>query len=179
MSIKLMSLGRVNGGFDQEGLRVFDATNATPIVLSLPSAIHGIKRGDTLIVAGVTGLTNANGEWRVSNVVSTLITLEGTIGNGTFGGTVTARQVFNTPPFIGGSDAAAFIAALDNYDGAVLIEGSADNITFNTSVKGLALPTGQDNLFIEVSLSRYMRFRSSPSAIGTVGNVTCQIISSS
>ena len=177
MSIKLISLGRVNGGFAHEGLRVTSASDTTPIVLVLVSSLHGIKIGDFLIVAGVTGLTNVNGEWRVANVVSTSITLEGTVGNGTFGGTATVRQVCYAPPFVSGSDASAFIAALDNYDGTVVVEGSTDNITFNTATKGLALPTGQDNLFVEISLSRYMRLRSS--VAGTVGNVTCQIISSS
>ena len=177
MSTKLISLGRVNGGNMQEGLRTSNGTNATPIVLTMGSTFHGIKRGDHVIVGGITGLTGANGEWRVASSTATTISLEGSIGNGVFGGTATLRQICDVPPFIKGNDASAFIAALDNYDGTVILEGSTDDIIYNTAIKGIALTTGQDNLFIEVSLARYMRFQST--VIGTVGSVTCQIMSSS
>ena len=161
----------------QEGLRITTGTNATPIVLTMGTSFHGIKRTDRIVVGGITGLTGANGEWRVSNSTLTEITLEGSIGNGVFGGTSTIRQRCDVPPFIKGNDAAAFIAATDNYDGAVVIEGSSDDITYNTAVKGIALSTGQDNLFVEVSIAKYMRLQTT--VLGTVGSVTCQLISSS
>ena len=174
MSIKVQSLGTVAGGAAQEGLRVTGGTNATPIVLTINSG-HGLKIADRIRVAGITGLTAANGEWSLSAVAATTVTLEGSVGNGVFGGTATSRVLFDKTPFMKGHDAALFVGASDAYDGTVIAEGSDDDVTYATAVKGIALAAGQDNLFVEVSLTRYMRLRSS--VAGTVGAVSCQILS--
>ena len=174
MSIKMQSLGVIAGGSAHEGLRVTGGTNATPIVLTI-NAGHGLKVGDRIRVAGITGLTAANGEWNISAVgAATTITLEGSVGNGTFGGTATCRVLCDKTPFMKGHDASAFVGATDAYDGTVIVEGSDDDTTYATAVKGPALIAAQDNVFVEVSLARYMRFRSS--AAGTVGAATCQIL---
>lgn len=67
---------------------VSGATNASPIILTLPSG-HGLAVGDYAYVTGVGGNTAANGFWRISAAGSTTVTLEGTTGNGTYtsGGT--------------------------------------------------------------------------------------------
>ena len=174
MSTKVQSLGVIAGGSAHEGLRVTGGTNATPIVLTINTG-HGLKISDRIVVAGITGLTSANGNWNISAVAATTVTLEGSVGNGTFGGTATSRVLCDKTPFMKGHDASAFIGASDAYDGTVIVEGSDDDVTYATAVKGIALASGQDNLLVEVSLARYMRLRSS--VAGTTGAVSCQIIS--
>ena len=174
MSTKVQSLGVIAGGSAHEGLRVTGGTNATPIVLTINTG-HGLKIGDRIVVAGITGLTSANGSWNISAVAATTVTLEGSVGNGTFGGTATSRVLCDKTPFMKGHDASAFIGASDAYDGTVIVEGSDDDVTYTTAVKGIALASGQDNLLVEVSLARYMRLRSS--VAGTTGAVSCQVIS--
>ena len=174
MSIKMQSLGVIAGGSAHEGLRVTGGTNATPIVLTI-NAGHGLKVGDRIRVGGITGLTAANGEWTLSAVgAATTITLEGSVGNGTFGGTATCRVLCDKTPFMKGHDASVFAGASDAYDGTIIVEGSDDDVTYATAVKGPALIAAQDHVFVEVSLTRYMRFRSS--VAGTVGVASCQIL---
>ena len=174
MSTKILSLGVIAGGTAHEGLRVTGGTNATPIVLTI-NAGHGVKIGDRGKVAGITGLTAANGEFNISAVSATTVTLEGSVGNGVFAGSATFRVLCDKTPFMKGHDASVFIGASDAYDGTVIVEGSDDDVTYATSTKGSAIIAAQDNVFVEVALSRYMKFRSS--VAGTTGAVSCQIIS--
>ena len=173
MSMKIQSLGIIAGGSAQEGLRVTGGTNASPIVLTI-NAGHGLKVQDRIVVGGITGLTAANGEWTLSAIAATTVTLEGSVGNGTFGGTATCRVLCDKTPFIKGYDVGVFVGSSDAYDGTVIVEGSDDNTTYATAVKGSALIAAQDNLFVEVSLARYMRLRSS--VAGTTGAVSSQIL---
>lgn len=173
MSNKIFSLGNISGGTAHEGLRVTGGTNAAPIVLTINN-VHGLKIGDRVRVGGITGLTAANGEWTISAVGSLSITLEGSVGNGTFGGTATCRVLCDKTPFMKGHDAAVFVGATEAYDGTVIVEGSDDDVTYATALKGIGLVSGQDDSILEVVLARYMRFRSS--AAGTVGGARSQII---
>lgn len=65
------------------------ATNATPIVLTVPSG-HGYLANDLVVVSGVTGNTAANGTWVVETVGTTTVTLKNSVGNGAYssGGTI-------------------------------------------------------------------------------------------
>lgn len=69
---------------------ISDATNASPIVLTLtaPNWLYAIR--SPVVVAGVTGNTAANGQWYAYSTDSTHIVLVGTTGNGAYagGGTV-------------------------------------------------------------------------------------------
>lgn len=95
MSNKVVSLGSAGSAV---GLLVISAgTNATPIVATL-AANHGLKNGDRIAISGVTGNTNMNGEWTLASVGATSATLVGSVGNGTFGGTVRVATVFDTTP---------------------------------------------------------------------------------
>lgn len=62
---------------------VTGATNASPIVLSTGAA-HSFVVGDRVNVSGVVGNTAANGNWTVSSVGSTTVTLSSAQGNGTY-----------------------------------------------------------------------------------------------
>lgn len=95
MSNKVISLG--SAGSAVAGILISGATNATPIVLTL-AAGHGLKNGDRLAVSGITGNTNANGEWTLASVGATTATLVGSVGNGTYGGTPRAAVMCDATP---------------------------------------------------------------------------------
>lgn len=95
MSLKGLSLG--SAGSATGLLTVSAATNATPIVITL-GANHGKKNGDRIAISGITGNTNANGEWTLSSVGATTATLVGSVGNGAFGGTARVATLFDVTP---------------------------------------------------------------------------------
>jgi hypothetical protein len=95
MSNKVLSLG--SAGSATGLLTISAATNATPIVVTL-GANHGLKNGDRIAVAGITGNTAANGEWTLASVGATTATLVGSVGNGAFGGTARVATIFDTTP---------------------------------------------------------------------------------
>lgn len=64
-------------------ITVSGATNATPIVLTVPSG-HGIAVDDYVFVTGVGGNTAANGTFRISVSGSTTVTLEDSAGNAAY-----------------------------------------------------------------------------------------------
>lgn len=66
-------------------LAITAATNASPIVLTTSSA-HGLSSGDTAIVSGVLGNSNANGTWTVTVVDSTHLSLNNSVGNSAYTG---------------------------------------------------------------------------------------------
>lgn len=65
-----------------QAITITDATNASPIVLSLDTT--GISNGDFIYVVAVQGNTAANGIWEVANVTPTDLELVGAVGNGTY-----------------------------------------------------------------------------------------------
>jgi hypothetical protein len=70
------------------------ATNATPISITCNS--HGYSTGDTVVIAGDTGNTAANGTWEITVTGSNTFTLDNSAGNGTSAGTRNARLRNNT-----------------------------------------------------------------------------------
>jgi hypothetical protein len=65
------------------GIAITGATNASPIVLTT-AVPHGIPAGTVIQIVDVGGNTAANGNYGVSSVTSTTITLNNTAGNGAF-----------------------------------------------------------------------------------------------
>jgi photosystem II stability/assembly factor-like uncharacterized protein len=63
---------------------ITNATNATPIVIT--SAGHGLSSGRDVSVDGVTGNTAANGIFEVTVLSSSSFELDGSSGNGAYGG---------------------------------------------------------------------------------------------
>src|SRR3954468_16497150 len=117
MSNKVLSIG--NAGSATGLLVVSGSTNATPIVITL-AANHGLKNGDRIAIAGVTGNTNANGAWRLSSVGATTATLVGSVGNGTHGGTVRVGVMMDETPTMRNHSAA--LHTYGNLVGTVDIE---------------------------------------------------------
>lgn len=60
------------------------ASNAAPIVLTVPGWTRRPSVGQVVVVATVNGNTAANGTWVVQQVNATQVTLKGSIGNGAF-----------------------------------------------------------------------------------------------
>jgi hypothetical protein len=190
MSIKVTSLG--SAGSAVQGILISGATNATPIVLTL-AAGHGLKTGDRIAVAGITGNTGANGEWTLGNVGATTATLVGSVGNGTYGGTPRAAVVMDTTPLmknhsaclslagnlVGTVDFEAYesyadFAAGQNNAGASapalspsIGTNSAGSASTPAKTTYTAAATNAGQMF-EVKLARYMRFAVTAYTSGSV-----------
>ena len=95
MSIKAQSLGGASSAVDL--LLISAATNATPIVCTI-GANSGLKTGDRIAIAGITGNTAANGEWTITVLTATTFSLAGSVGNGAFGGTPRVARIFDLTP---------------------------------------------------------------------------------
>lgn len=69
-------------GFESLTSTVSNASNATPIQITTV-ATNTLVSGQTVVISGVTGNTNANGTFTVTRIDNTNFTLNGTTGNGT------------------------------------------------------------------------------------------------
>lgn len=78
--------------------KVTGATNASPIVITT-SAAHGYTTGDTVFTRYIQGNTAANGTFSITVISPTTFSLNASVGNGAFTGTLglVANQ---TPPYI-------------------------------------------------------------------------------
>lgn len=77
----------VTGYGDHSSQTITDATNASPIVLTI--AGHGYSAGDKVLVESVAGNTAANGNWHITVVDVNTFSLNGSTGNAAYtsGGT--------------------------------------------------------------------------------------------
>jgi hypothetical protein len=105
--LKGLTLGSAGSAADM--ILISAATNATPIVITV-SANNGLKSGDRIAIAGITGNTAANGEWTLAAVTATTFQLLGSAGNGTYGGTPRVALLFDTTPLMRGHTAVLKIA---------------------------------------------------------------------
>ena len=64
---------------------VSGASNTSPIELTTPIP-HGLETGDTVAIRGVLGNTAANGWWTITVRTPTGLALDGSAGNGPYGG---------------------------------------------------------------------------------------------
>jgi hypothetical protein len=190
MSLKLRSLGTMSSA--ARGLLITGGTNATPIVATV-TAGHRLKDGDRIGIVGVTTLTAMNGDWSVKTVGATVATLDGSAGNGAFGGTAVVAVLCDTTPF---NTRHSALAALTQPSGAVFVGTvvyekadlrKADNTEFQADVSGVAtsgfvsaLKTGEiaipaatagQILALEVDLGRYMTVRCSAYTSGVAQGV--------
>lgn len=89
-SIPIMRNGRANFGLytlttDNASWTVTNATNASPIQITT-SATNTLVTGQSVAIHSVTGNTNANGTFTVTVINGTNFTLDGSTGNGAYGG---------------------------------------------------------------------------------------------
>ncbi len=192
MSIKTRSLGTVSSA--ARGILNTAGVAATPWVATI-TAGHRQKTGDRLAIVGLTTFTTIpNGEFTVSTVAASALTLQEASAVGTYGGTAVVAALMDKTPFhprhsaafIGGDQGQAAI-----FVGTVVVE-SADSADFasaggfyytNTSgvatagfksalMSGeIAIPAqdtvGGGSNIVEVTLSRYMALRCTAYTTGT------------
>lgn len=191
MSVKTQSLG--SAGSAVATIVCSGSTNATPIVITL-AAGHGLKNGDRLALSGITGNTNANGEWTLDVVTATTARLVGSVGNGTHGGTVRAAVIFDNTPMmrqhsanirLGGNavgtldietyESYADFAAGANNAGAVAPSltpsiGTNSNGSVSTPAKTtITMAATNAGFGFEVKMGRYMRGVVTAYTSGTIG----------
>ena len=91
------SLGQ-NGVWTSSALQatkaITGASNASPISITCTS--HGYSTGDTVVITGVNGNTNANGTWEITSTGANTFTLDGSAGNAAYTSGGTARLRNNT-----------------------------------------------------------------------------------
>jgi hypothetical protein len=191
MSIKQISLGTCSSA--ARGILITGGTNATPIVATV-TAGHRLKNGARVGIVGVTTLTAMNGDWSLSAIAATTASLDGSIGNGAFGGTAVVAALCDKTPFQARHSA---IAQINQPSGAVFVgtlvfeyadARKADNTEFgytdssgnyasgfNSALQSgeIAIPaaTAGQVMSLEVSLGRYMTMRCSAYTSGVAGGV--------
>ncbi len=120
--------------FDDLGVAITGATNATPIVITT-GAIHGLTTGDEVIVDGVLGNTAANVAGKVTVLSTTTFELDGTVGSGAY--TSGGRVISLTGLEFHSHIVAAIVAESGTLTGKTLSNGyfSSDDGIF-TSISG-------------------------------------------
>lgn len=164
MSTKSLSLGSC--GAAANGITLSNSTNASPIVVTL-GAGHGLKSGDRIAISGITGNTNANGEWSLAAVGATTATLVGSAGNGAHGGSPVVANICDVSPHMQ-RNAATVMLGGNAFVGTAVVEGSDDNVSWADVKKGVALAANPGVTAFEVDLRRYMRLRCSAYTSGSV-----------
>lgn len=132
MAIKAKSLGSAGSAVDM--LLITGGTNATPIVATF-AANSGLKTGDRVAIAGITGLTSMNGEWTLEAVTATTFKLLGSVGNGTYGGSPRCAQIFDQTPSMRGHSGVLQIAG--NLAGTVTLTAFESYAEFSANDNSL------------------------------------------
>lgn len=132
MTLKAKSLGSAGSAVDM--ILVTGGTNATPIVATF-AANSGLKSGDKVAIAGVTGLTAMNGVWTLNMLTATTGQLLGSVGNGTYGGSPRCAQVFDQTPTIKGHSAVLQMAG--NLVGTITLTAYASLAEFTANDNSL------------------------------------------
>lgn len=172
MANKLKQLGTVSSA--AAGITISGSTNATPIVITIGSG-HGLKEGDRIAIAGVTGNTNANGTWTLSNVGATTATLVGSTGNGTHGGTVRVGVACDSTPVMRNHSAA--LQTYGNLVGTVDIEAydNYDDFAAGVNNSGASAPILAPSLATQSAGSSSAPAKSTITAAATNAGLACEI----
>jgi hypothetical protein len=107
---------------------VTGATNATPVVIT--STAHGLKTGDSVLIAGVGGNAAANGTFAITKIDANSFSLTGSVGNGAFtsGGTWTWCVTGVRQQFVDVQDICGAIDAADLITNNVATAATADQL---------------------------------------------------
>jgi len=186
--MKMKSLGCLASA--ARALLITSGTNASPIVATI-TAGHRQRNGSRIAIAGVTTLTAMNGEWTISAVAATTVSLDGSVGNGAFAGTAVVAAICDQTPFLPRNSALATVhdMGLAAIGVATIVLEGADSLDatqfYYTNSSGVATAGFKDSLlsgeiailaqtvvgggscWVEVALSRYMTMRASAHTTGT------------
>lgn len=137
MSIKSLSLGSAAAA--AAGIVISGTTNATPVVATF-GAGHGLKDGDRVAVAGITGNTGANGVFGLKFTGTNTAQLVGSAGNGVHGGTPRVAVLCDKTPVMKGHSAT--LATFGNLVGTLDIEAydSYADFAAGSNVAGISAP---------------------------------------
>ena len=83
---------RLPAGLDSYSQTVTGAVDNGAGLVQITCAAHGFEDGDYVTVAGVTGTTEANGDWRLINVSASAADLEGSVFANAFAGNGTMKR---------------------------------------------------------------------------------------
>jgi len=192
MSSKTKSMGTVSSA--ARGLLITAGAAATPWVATI-TAGHRLKSNDRIGITGLTTFTTIpNGDFSISTVAATAITLPDASAVGTYGGTSVVTNLCDRTPFIAGHSAVFIggdlgVAAI--FVGTIVLEAADTMTTVSagaysyTNTSGVATSGFKDALMsgeiaipaqtvvgggsniVEVMLSRYMSMRCSAYTSGT------------
>lgn len=149
---------------------VSSASNTSPIVVTT-SAPHGLVDGQIVTIIGVTGNTNANGTWPITNASGTNFTLVGSVGNGSYisGGNAFLPNDMSTLMWDEVNQTWRF-AYNTNGDGTTI--GAAQNVSLNNlSVVGnISIgPDPADSGVIRLSNNTFINWESNPTGTDIQG----------
>lgn len=121
---------------------ITNATNASPIVITV-AGNHGLHNGQTgVVIAGVGGNTAANGTWTITRLTASTFSLNTSTGNGAYtaGGTITGGYSpmragsYNVRVCAKSSSTLGFSQPSDIIAPLTLTAGQAIQITFNSAM---------------------------------------------
>lgn len=121
---------------------ITNATNASPIVITV-AGVHGLHNGQTgVVIAGVGGNTAANGTWTITRLTDATFSLNSSTGNGAYtgGGTITgALSVmraggYNVRVCARNTTTLGFSQPSDVIAPVTLAAGQAIQVTFNSAM---------------------------------------------
>lgn len=137
MSIKTQAIGSASAAAAL--LTITGTTNATPIVATF-GAGHDLRDGERIAVAGITGNTNANGEWTLRFTGANTAQLVGSTGNGVHAGTPRVAVICDRTPVM--RNHAGVMATFGNLVGTVDLEAyeSYDDFAAGANNSGASAP---------------------------------------
>lgn len=129
------------------------ATNTSPI--SITCTGHGFSTGDLVYISGVTGNTNANGEYAITVVDANTFTLTGRAGNATY--TANSGTVYSLPKSPNGT----VIPSGSGVKGRILIEivdgnGVARDVT--REILSMGMTEGEPNAIVALQRPLWAAF---------------------
>ena len=129
------------------------ATNANPIVITCTG--HGFVNGDLVVISGVGGNTNANGEYAISNVTANTFRLVGRSGNAAY--TANTGTVYALPKSANG----VVIPRGAGITGRILIQIVAPNGTIfdvTQQILSMGMTEGEPNAIVTLQRPLWAAF---------------------
>lgn len=142
------------------------ATNVNPITITCTA--HGYLSGDLVVIAGVLGNTNANGEYVITVVTANTFTLTGRAGNGAY--TANTGTVHSLTKSANGT----VIPSGAGVTGRILIQivdGNGNTFDVTRQILSLGITEGEPNSIVQLQRPLWAAFtQGSRDASSATGN---------